>query len=163
MAWVGIMSEKMYLTCPFCGHDFDPGEHAACQACPMHRGCNLVCCPACGYQMVDERRSWVGRLAGSVFHHRRRRHQQARHGLTLSDVPPGWQAKVVGFRDGMPSIRRAHLQAYGLIPDDWVRVVQHSPVTVIQVDQTELALENSLAREIEVEIIHEGDAYEDRQ
>jgi len=63
----------------------------------------------------------------------------------------------------MPSIRRAHLQAYGLIPDDWVRVVQHSPVTVIQIDQTELALENSLASQIEVQHIRKGEVYEDRQ
>jgi Fe2+ transport system protein FeoA len=128
----------------------------------MHQGCNLVCCPACGYQITDVRRSLVGRLAGSVFragHHRHRRH---RHGLTLSDVPPGWQAKVVGFRDGFPPVRQAHLQAYGLVPNDWVRVVQHSPVTVIQIDQTELALENSLASQIEVETIGKGEAHEDR-
>ncbi len=48
-------------------------------------------------------------------------------------------------------------------PDDWVRVVQHSPVTVIQIDQTELALENTLASEIEVEIIRKGEDHEDRQ
>ena len=84
-------------------------------------------------------------------------------GLTLSDVPPGYRAKVVGFGDGIRPTRRAHLQAYGLVPDNWVRVVQHSPVTVIQIDQTELALENSLASEIEVQNIHEGEAHEDRQ
>lgn len=157
------MSDPFILTCPLCGHDFEAGAHAACQACPMHRGCNLVCCPACGYQMVDARRSLAGRLAGSVFHKRHRRHRRERQGLTLLDVPPGWQAKVVGFKDGFPSARRAHLLAYGLIPNDWVRVVQHSPVTVIQIDQTELALENSLAAEIEVETIHKGEEYEDRQ
>jgi Fe2+ transport system protein FeoA len=83
--------------------------------------------------------------------------------LTLSDVPPGWQAKVVGFRGGIPPARRVHLQAYGLVPNDWVWVMQHSPVTVIQIDQTELALENSLASEIEVQHIRKGEVYEDRQ
>jgi hypothetical protein len=34
---------------------------------------------------------------------------------------------------------------------------------VIQIDQTELALENSLAAEIQVEAIHKEDKYEDRQ
>ena len=129
----------------------------------MHKGCNLVCCPACGYQMVDVRRTLVGRLAGSVFHKRHRPHQQNRYGLTLSDVPPGWRAKVVGFRNGIPPARCAHLQAYGLVPDNWVWVVQHSPVTVIQVDHTELALEKSLASEIEVQHIHKGEIHEDRK
>lgn len=157
------MSNQINLTCPLCGYDFSAEEHSACQACPMHQGCNLVCCPACGYQMVDVGRTLVGRLAGSVFHRGHRRYRRNRHGLTLSDVPPGWRAKVVGFGDGISPARRAHLQAYGLVPDDWVWVVQHSPVTVIQIDQTELALENSLASQIEVQHIRKGDVYEDRQ
>jgi len=121
----------------------------------------MVCCPACGYQMVDTRRSLVGRLAGSVVRPKHRRQKLERHYLTLSDVPPGWRAKVVGFRDGIPPARRAQLQSYGLVPDDWVWVMQHSPVTVIQIDQTELALENSMASEIEVQHIHKGEVYED--
>ena len=40
--------------------------------------------------------------------------------------------------------------AYGLIPGNWVEVVQHSPVTVVQVENTELALEDELASQIEV-------------
>jgi len=33
-------------------------------ACPMAavQGCNLVCCPNCGYQMVDERKSGLAQL-----------------------------------------------------------------------------------------------------
>lgn len=161
MDGVGNMSNPIILTCPLCGHDFEAGGQAACQACPMHKGCNLVCCPACGYQMVDERHSLMGRLAGSVFRARHPRLRRGQQSLTLMDVPPGWRAKVVGFRDGIPPARRAHLQAYGLIPDDWVWVVQHSPVTVIQIDHTELALEESLASEIEVIHIGKGEVHED--
>jgi hypothetical protein len=40
-----------------CGTLFDPGEHAACQSCPLVKGCNLVCCPVCGYETVDPERS----------------------------------------------------------------------------------------------------------
>jgi hypothetical protein len=42
-------------------------------------------------------------------------------------------------------------------------VMQHSPVTEIQIDQTELALENSLASEIEVQHIRKGEVYEDSE
>jgi Fe2+ transport system protein FeoA len=113
--------------------------------------------------MVDVRRLRLGRLAGLLFRIGSGRHWRVKDGLTLSDVPPGWRAKVVGFKDGIPPARRAQLQAYGLIPDDWVWVVQHSPVTVIQIDQTELALENSLASEIEVQQMCKGEVYEDSE
>jgi Fe2+ transport system protein FeoA len=68
--------------------------------------------------------------------------------LTLADVPVGWQAKISGFTPCLSAERNAHLQAYGVVPGYWVRVVQHSPVTVIQVEHIELALEDGLARKI---------------
>ena len=69
---------------------------------------------------------------------------------TLAAVRPGQQACLKDFAPGMPVERWAHLQAYGLTPGCLVRVVQHSPVTVVQVEQTELALESDLARQIRV-------------
>ena len=42
-------------TCSFCGFEFDPNQaETACTACPLARGCRLVCCPRCGYQMPPE-------------------------------------------------------------------------------------------------------------
>jgi len=69
---------------------------------------------------------------------------------TLAGVRPGEQARLKEFARGMPVERWAHLQAYGLVPGCLVRVVQHNPVTVVQVEQTELALESDLARQIRV-------------
>lgn len=69
---------------------------------------------------------------------------------TLAAVRPGEQVSLKEFAQGMPVERWAHLQAYGLVPGCLVRVVQHSPVTVVQVEQTELALESDLARQIRV-------------
>ena len=69
---------------------------------------------------------------------------------SLVDIPPGGRARVVGFQVGLSDERKAHLQSYGLTPGTWVRVVQHSPVTVIQVEQLELALEGDLARQVQV-------------
>jgi Fe2+ transport system protein FeoA len=112
--------------------------------------------------MLDVRRSRLGRLAEAILNNRSNRQPSMKGGLTLSDVPPGYRAKVVGFGEKISPARRAHLQAFGLVKDDWVQVVQHSPVTVIQVDQTELALENTLANEIEVRYIRKGEVHEDR-
>jgi hypothetical protein len=53
------------VKCGFCGHEFNP-DHAqtACTACPLARGCHLVCCPQCGYQMPPEAKlvRWLRRL-----------------------------------------------------------------------------------------------------
>jgi Fe2+ transport system protein FeoA len=157
---MGIMSDPL-LTCPMCGHRFDASEHTACHSCPLNKGCVMICCPKCGYNTIDTRRSVFARLAAGLFSLGRdgkgtpaqpdlRAGEQA---VTLAEVPQGWQAKVVGFSGALPAARRAHLEAYGLIPSYPVRVLQHSPVTVIQVDHTELALERALADEIQVKII----------
>jgi hypothetical protein len=37
------------------------------------------------------------------------------------------------------------------MPGYWINVIQHSPVTVVQVEQTELAFEDEIARLIVME------------
>ncbi len=69
---------------------------------------------------------------------------------TLAETQPGQAVRLCEFAPGMPPERWAHLQAYGLTPGCTVRVVQHNPVTVVQVEQTELAMEDDLARQIRV-------------
>lgn len=71
--------------------------------------------------------------------------------LTLADIPPGSQAEIAAFLEGLSDERQAHLRAYGLSAGSRVQVKQHQPVTVIQVDHTELAMESALARKIRVE------------
>jgi hypothetical protein len=51
------------ITCTMCGHRFDPAAHTACHSCPLQRGCQLTCCPACGFEMVNPDRSILARLA----------------------------------------------------------------------------------------------------
>ena len=69
---------------------------------------------------------------------------------TLADVLPGEGARLLGFAPDLPPERWAHLQAYGLVPGRFVRVLQHAPVTVVQVEHCEIALENELACQIRV-------------
>jgi Fe2+ transport system protein FeoA len=70
----------------------------------------------------------------------------ARLPLTLLDVPPGYQVKIEGFAPNLSPARKSQLQAYGLVPGYWVEVLQHSPVTVIMIEHSEVAMENDLAR-----------------
>jgi hypothetical protein len=46
-------------TCPLCGYEFNETALTCVAICPMAalQGCSLICCPNCGYQMVDERKS----------------------------------------------------------------------------------------------------------
>jgi Fe2+ transport system protein FeoA len=168
-----------FMSCSLCGHSFNPAEEPGCATCPLHSGCNLVCCPACGYKTVDANRSWLAKVASSFlpgayfsedgglpekrghrfprFFRRRGRHRRwhhlmhDRHGagahlpLTLLDVPPGYQVKIEGFAPDISPNRKSQLQAYGLVPGYWVEVLQQSPVTVIKIEHSEVAMENDLA------------------
>lgn len=78
--------------------------------------------------------------------HKRHRY---RHGnlLTLADVFPGKRALIAGIGD-LPAEQAHRLQAYGILPGRLVRVLSNRPMVIIQVEQTELALEESIARQI---------------
>jgi rubredoxin len=43
------------MKCGFCDYEFDPDEaETACQSCPLVKGCHLIRCPQCGYEMPPE-------------------------------------------------------------------------------------------------------------
>lgn len=58
---------------------------------------------------------------------------------------------MIGFTADFPLDKRSYLQAYGLVPNYLVEILAHSPVTIVRLDNSELALENDLARGIIVE------------
>jgi len=77
---------------------------------------------------------------------------QATQEMTLADLSPGKTATVTGCSNRISPDRRAQLQSYGVIPGHPLSVVQHTPVTIIQVENIELALERDLARLVWVKI-----------
>ena len=112
----------------------------------------------------------------NLFHHRQRspgrRHKHRSSGatqgngptrLTLLDVPLGCRAKIgdpispgssphSDAKASLPGLEQ--LQAYGLASGYWVRVLQRTPVIVLQIDHLELAMEKSLAATVLVEQIY---------
>jgi Fe2+ transport system protein FeoA len=141
------------VVCPMCGSRFDPAQTSRCDTCPMHKGCALVCCPECGYNTVDPRRSQIvgvgSKLAGLLRLPGRRRGRRANGPLTLADVEAGSKVRVEEL-DGLPVESRHQLQAYGLTPGRSVEVVQQLPVTVVRVEQLDLAFEAAIASSIHV-------------
>jgi len=63
---------------------------------------------------------------------------------TLAGVKPGREVSVTGFLDAAGG-QQQHLQAYGLLPGRRIRVLAQHPVTIVQIEQTELAFEGALA------------------
>lgn len=68
---------------------------------------------------------------------------------TLADMKENIQVKIIDFIALSPSIKK-HLHAYGLTNGRIVRVISNRPEMIIQIEETELALEHSVARKISV-------------
>lgn len=66
--------------------------------------------------------------------------------MRLSDLPPGVEAVILSVA---PAVE-AQLVGFGLYPGVTVRVRQTFPSLVVQAEATELALEESLARQVQV-------------
>ncbi len=85
---------------------------------------------------------------------RRRRGGELLHGMarvSLAEIPPGCEATLLGFAEVDAGMGGA-LRSYGLLPGRRVLVLAQQPVTIVQVEQTELALESQLARAILVRV-----------
>lgn len=50
------------MKCPLCGYEFTEEQaRTACSSCPLSQGCNMVCCPNCGYEIPVEP-GWLKRI-----------------------------------------------------------------------------------------------------
>ncbi len=148
------------FTCPLCGHGFDPAEHLACQTCPLHSGCHLVCCPRCGHTTVDQGQSRLVRWMASLFE-RSSAQQSVRpapqgpaaggvSACALADLPLNCRARVADV-SRLPASQREQLRGYGVLPGCVLRVTQQAPATVVQIEHIELAIEPEIARAIRVD------------
>lgn len=57
------------MNCGFCGYEFDQTlADTACNGCPLVKGCPLVRCPQCGYEMPPEAKlvGWLRELRGQL-------------------------------------------------------------------------------------------------
>jgi Fe2+ transport system protein FeoA len=150
-------------TCPLCGHSFDPAAHLACQTCPLHAGCHLVCCPACGHTTVDQGQSRIVRWITTLLERSPARPALERataRGMeqvraarcTLADVPLDQPVRVVDV-GALRAGQREQLHGYGILPGCVLRVIQRTPVTVVQIEHIELAIETAIAQAVQVDAL----------
>jgi hypothetical protein len=55
------------ITCPLCGNRYSENEGRTCHSgCPLEHGCQLLACPACGYEVPAATRltRWLSRWLG---------------------------------------------------------------------------------------------------
>lgn len=54
------------MKCALCGYEFDEAGLACHSRCPLAKGCAIICCPNCDYQVVDEQKSGTVALARKI-------------------------------------------------------------------------------------------------
>jgi Fe2+ transport system protein FeoA len=68
--------------------------------------------------------------------------------VPLSFLLPGVQARVEDIDDRIDPTQREQLVAYGLSSNRPLVVLQQHPMTIVMIDEVELALEGSVARHV---------------
>jgi len=71
--------------------------------------------------------------------------------LPLHHLKPGQSAQVIELQSSDPS-RLDRLSAFGLAPGSWVRLMQRRPVFILYVGETEISVDEEVAREILVQV-----------
>lgn len=111
----------------------------------------MVCCPTCGHTTIDPRQSrvasWISKLVHSEGTPPLLDLELFGDEAPLTEVKKGQSARVLSL-NGLPLSRQRYLSAFGIIPGAEVMIRQQKPVTIIEIDRTELALENELAEKI---------------
>jgi Fe2+ transport system protein FeoA len=68
----------------------------------------------------------------------------------LPQLKPGQSAQVVELK-GVDVLRLERLSAYGIAPGSWIRLEQLYPVLIFHVGETELSVDQEVARDIIVQ------------
>lgn len=148
------------MHCAMCGYEFEPSQLTCHRGCPLGAHCMVICCPRCGYSTVDSARAVVtrgllrlfGKGEGASKHDESSDDSggQERTTVRLIDMQRGQRGYIAELGGETPAWN--YLSRYGLLAGTPVRLLQKRPVPVVQVGETELALEYSVAAEIQVEV-----------
>ena len=144
------------VVCPLCSHSFTPSGLACHSHCPLGSRCNLICCPQCGYQLVDESRSrtagWLRRLlpasrpaaADAV------RPSAVNGALPLTHIPVGMAVELCAL-ESVGADQLTRFTAFGLTPGTRIELVQRHPAPVLRIGETELAVSREIVEHIWVQ------------
>ncbi|MBE2270392.1 MAG: ferrous iron transport protein A [Anaerolinea sp.] len=135
--------------CPLCGYEFDAEEMACHASCAFNNQCAVICCPNCGYQMVDEKRSVLADRLRRFWARRNAPAPETGEVCALSDLRAGQYGRVVEVA-AEDSTRAERLQVLGFVKDAEIRLMQTKPTYIVQVGFTEVSVEKAISRAITV-------------
>ena len=151
------------MDCQLCGYEFDATNMACHAGCPLGKHCNLICCPNCGYQVVNEEKStlasFIRRLWPSAedapttpttdapYTESQPAGRLDTGEVPLTHIPIGRSVEIRRFRE-MPPQRQSRLSVYGLAAGSTVQVLQRRPAPVVRIGETELALSEEILGQI---------------
>ena len=135
-----------YLHCGLCGMEFEKVDTVCAHGCPLGASCTHVRCPSCGYEFPDTPRvlEWF-----KVLLARMRRAPRPSDGQTvcLERLQAGDRGQLLELSCPQSSRRNA-LTVFGLTPGTEITLLQRHPSFVIRIGETEVGLDNQIARQI---------------
>ena len=135
------------IHCPLCSFEFLPAGDACHTGCPLAGNCHIICCPNCGYQMVDTTRSRLVSWLRKLWPQRDQEPTEATRAagrvkplpLVLSRAPMRANL-VVQSLDGLAPHIQARFTVLGLLPGAEVQLLQRRPAPIVRIGETELAI-----------------------
>jgi Fe2+ transport system protein FeoA len=144
------------IQCPLCSFEFLPVGDACHTGCPLAGHCHMICCPNCGYEMVDATRSrlagWLRKLWPQAAPARAAVVPATAKPLVLSQAPMRVNLAVQSLA-GLPPHIQARLSVLGLLPGAEVQLLQRRPAPVVRVGETELAIGLELLHQVRVVVV----------
>lgn len=139
------------MRCPLCGYEFEAEAMACHTSCAFNEGCGIICCPNCGYQIPDERKSYLAEALRRLFNRNDKTELSRSPVRPLSAMRPGQSGKVVAIESDN-HMRIERLNVLGLTTDASIKLKQKRPAYVVRVGFTELSVDNEIADDIMVEV-----------
>ena len=140
------------MRCPLCGYEFEPTVMTCHTSCAFNESCGIICCPNCGYQMPDERKSRLAEALRRMLTRKQDKPVSEEHVRPLSAMQPGQSGKVVSIQSTHDQrVERLHI--LGLTDGVAITLEQKRPTFVLRAGFTELSIEREVANEILVEVM----------
>jgi Fe2+ transport system protein FeoA len=139
----------VYLHCALCGLDFEKTDSVCQHGCPLGVACGHVRCPNCAFEFPEPPKSaqWLRR----IFGRRSKAGPESFAGatVTLDRVESGTRCELRHLGCRKPG-RRNTLTVFGMTPGTEIELLQRHPSFVVRVGETEVGLDEEIAREIYV-------------
>lgn len=143
--------------CSFCGLEYAPEDaKTACNNCPLGSICTHQCCPHCGY-LEAQAPTWLVRLKNWL------KWKPSSSGIetsinaskeirSLNEAKAGQDMQITHLAsDDDATLNR--LLSLGLLPGTRVTVVQSFPSFLLQLGYIQIAIDEQLARSIQVQAV----------